>query len=219
MQKWLLFGIFACLLLMHAASAEQESYTELENVLRGAKIGMSFDDFVDTHPEAAYSDEAMRDTPVTKEQPGSMLIVHDQDPFLGHYQFSNFGFKDKRLYELVAVWKGEARAMRARAAQFFGAIIQRHGKKYERKSMFVFPDSTDERVVAVFYWKSKDHVSLAFYTPPKADEEDPIGILSYAQFSPDTAFLKDLFEEKAVPADRNAEAWASMDDIVKALPL
>ncbi|NLV42899.1 MAG: hypothetical protein GXY07_00190 [Candidatus Hydrogenedentes bacterium] len=194
-----------------------ETAEGIEKVLRGAGIGMAFDVFVDTHPEAVYSDDALRGTPVTKETPGAMLIVHDQDPFLGHYSFANFGFKEGSLYELVAVWKGEAAVMRAHALSFLSSVMKRHGRPYERKSILVYPGSPEEQPVAVFCWRKNGVASLAFYTPPPAGAKDPIGTLSYAQFSEDSPFLADIFDKKPTRTDQHEKVWKDVEDIVAAL--
>lgn len=215
-----ILGLFFTLMLCIAfvASAVDGSASEgIEKVLRGACIGTSFEAFVDAHPEAVYSDDALRNTPVQKETPGAMLIVHDQDPFLGHYCFANFGFKEGSLYELVTVWKGEAKVMRAHAVGFLASVMKRHGRDYTRKSILVFPGSREEQPVAVFYWVKKGVASLAFYTPPSAGAQDPIGTLTYAQFSEDSPFLDDIFNKKPTTTEQHEAVWKDMGDIVAAL--
>ncbi len=215
------FHLVLLALLLAAAyglAAPAEKTAEgIEQVLRGARLGTAFGDFVDAHPEAVYSDAELRATPVSKEAPGALLVVHPQDPFLDLYSFSNFGFKEDTLYELVAVWSGEPDTVRAQCTQFIKAVMKRHGPDYTRKSIRVFPKSKEERPVAVFYWEDKDAATLAFYTPPYAYDPQAKATLTYAQFSKGDPFLTDIFTNIATTPEQHDQVWRDIDDIVKAL--
>lgn len=211
---WLsLLIVGVCVLPAFAEDAEKS----IEDMLRGAQAGMPFTDFVEAHPEAVYSDETLRETAVSKDAPGALLIVHTEDPFLGLYSFANFGFKDGKLYELVAVWSGEVEDIRGKCATFLSSAMKRHGKDYTRKSIRVFPNSKEERPVAVFYWEKDNVASLAFFTPPPADAPSGPGTLTYAQFAKDSAFLQDIFVTTPTTEEQHDQAWKDMAGIVDAL--
>jgi hypothetical protein len=209
---------FITLLCIQIISASEENGEGgLERVLGDASIGASFAAFVEAHPEAVYSDEEKRKEPVKKDAPGSLLIVHTEDPFLGLYNFANFGFKEEKLYELVAVWSGNPDAVRDHRRRFFTAAIKRHGHAYVRKSMVVFPNTTEQRIVAVFYWQEPDKTILTFYTPPSPLDVNPRATLSYAQFKPDSPFLTDIFINAATTPEQHEQAWKDLSDIMEFL--
>jgi len=212
---------FCLSVILCAAAALPASAGEpgksIEDVLHGACIGTAFPDFVDAHPEAVYSDEALRNSSVSKETPGALLVVHTEDPFLGRYSFANFGFKEGKLYELVAVWSGEPSVIRAQSLIFLSSVIKRHGSDYTRRSIRVFPNSKEERAVAVFYWEKDNIATLAFYTPPPAEDTGAPGTLTYAQFAKDSTFLTDIFVTTPTSAEQNDQAWKDMADITDAL--
>ena len=213
----LIIAFLTLCLVASGAAAEETAQGGLERLLHGARIGTAFGAFVEAHPEAVYSDEEKRPLPVLKDAPGPLLIVHTEDPFLGLYQFANFGFKEDRLYEMVAVWSGEPEEVGARRRRFFTAIIKRHGHVYQRKSMRVFPGTPEERAVAVFYWEDKDAVTLAFHTPPSTLDNHPRGTLTYAQFKPGDPFLTDILTSVAATPEQHEQAWKDMADVVDAL--
>ncbi len=199
-------------------AAEKAGGDDLEKMLHGARIGTAFTDFVEAHPEAVYSDASLRATPVNKETPGALLIVHVQDPFLGLYSFSNFGFKEGKLYELVAVWKGDSKTIRGHSPRFLKAVMKRHGRDYTKKSIRVFPNSKEEQPVAVFYWEGETTATLAFFTPPAAAETmDGPATLSYAQFTKGDPFLTDIFSNNATTPEQHDQVWRDIDDIVKSV--
>ena len=199
-------------------AADAGGAEDLEKMLAGARVGVAFGDFVEAHPEARYSDASLRATPVNKETPGALLIVHTEDPFLGLYSFSNFGFKEGKLYELVAVWKGDAISVRGDGARFLTAVMKRHGRTYTRKSIRVFPKSSEEQPVAVFYWEDETVATLAFFPPPAASETvDGPATLTYAQFTKGDPFLTDIFTNTATTPEQHEQVWRDIDDIVKAL--
>ncbi|OQB38581.1 MAG: hypothetical protein BWY09_01297 [Candidatus Hydrogenedentes bacterium ADurb.Bin179] len=199
-------------------AADTDGADAFEKMLAGTRAGTAFAEFVDAHPEARYSDEALRAAPVDKEAPGALLIVHTEDPFLGLYSFSNIGFKEGKLYEFVAVWKGNAKTVRGHCARFLAAVMKRHGREYTKKSMRVFPDSSEEQTVAVFFWEDAAAATLAFYTPPAAAETmDGPATLTYAQFTKGDPFLTDIFSNNAARPEKQEQVWRDIDDIVKAL--
>lgn len=210
------FSFLICVACVSPAFAE-DTEKSIEDLLRGARVGTTFPEFVDAHPEAVYSDETLRQAPVAKETPGALLIVHTEDPFLGLYSFANFGFKEGKLYELVAVWSGEASGMRAQAVTFLSSVMKRHGRDYTRKSIRVLPNAKEEKTVAVFYWEKDDVAALAFYTPPPAADAGAPGTLTYAQFAKDSPFLADIFVNTPATQEQHDQAWKDMAGIVDAL--
>ena len=159
-------------------AADTDGADAFEKMLAGTRAGTAFAELVDAQPEARDSDEALRAAPVDKEAPGALLIVHTEDPFLGLYSFANFGFKDGKLYELVAVWSGEVEDIRGKCATFLSSVMTRHGKDYTRKCIRVFPNSKEERPVAVFYWEKDNVASLAFFLGVHTDA--PLGAVGGA---------------------------------------
>lgn len=204
--------IFALILLVTAslAFANTPSHKGIETVLRGAKLGVSFAEFVEMHPEVVYSDAEKRSQPVTKENPDSLLITYEKDPFLGLSSFANFGFRNGNLYEFVAVWTDNPEIVRPQLRLFFNEIISQHGTTYERKSMRVYPNSEDETVVAVFYWETTQAAIMAFYTPSLPSHNQPKASVTYAQFQPNDPILKDVFTDAAPRAEQQEKAWAEL---------
>lgn len=211
--------LLGVLLLVAATSnlIEHNPASDLDLLLRGARIGMAFDMFVSRHPEAIYSDVSKRAIPVDPEAPEALLITHETDPFLETPAFANFGFRDGRLYELVTVWTGDPDTMHARRERFFAAAVCRHGHAYVRETILVHPNTVDELPVAVFCWHEPDAVSLAFHTPPSSFSQHTKGVFTYAQFSPGDPFLADILDKEALSDAQHASAWESVADILAQL--
>lgn len=188
---------------------------DLDRMLQGVAMNLGFEECLKRLPEALYSDAALRDTTPTADKPDALLITHGSDPFLGVHAFANIGFQEGKVYELVAVWTGEERDMEARCSRFLKALCQRHGEDYEKKSLFVYPDSEEETAVAVWLWKEKDTVTLGFYTPPAPDSKTKSASLSFAQFKADAEFLEDVFTKNPVPEEVKENAWKKMEQILK----
>ena len=216
-MKRRLLTVMCCYCLLTAVVAADENVSGLDLVLRGISMGAKFGDVVAAHPEAAYGDAAIHDVAVSPEQPGSLLITHDEDPFLGLRAYANGGFKDGVVYELVAVWTSGTEEMADLCKRFFTAAIQRHGHAYLRETMLVHPRTPEERPVAVFAWHEKDAVALAFYTPASPLDPHPKSALTYAQFTPGDPFLTDILETNPPTDEQCKEAWESMKSILSAL--
>lgn len=212
-----LIKVMCCCCLLTTTIAAEEKVSGMNLVLQGVSMGAKFGDVVAAHPEAAYGDAAIHDLPVSPEQPGSLLITHDKDPFLGLNAFANIGFRDGVVYELVAIWTSETGEMADVCKRFFAAAVQRHGHAYLRETMLVHPRTPEERPVAVFTWHEKDVVVLAFYTPASPLDPHPKSVLTYAQFTPGDPFLTDILETNPPTDDQRKEAWESMKPILSAL--
>lgn len=207
----------ACAVMCSVYAEEQDTESGMDRMLRGARVGTTFSAFVESHPEAVYSDEAKRAETVHAEDPGPLLIVHETDPFLGLYSFANFGFKNGALYEMVAVWSGDPETITAKRRRFFTAVLKHHGHSFVQKSMRVFPNTPEERTVAVFFWPETDAAVLAFHTPPSALDPYPKSALTYAVFAPEDPILKDIFAEDADASEAHKKAWQDIADIVDVL--
>ena len=199
------------------AAGESTFASDLERLLRGARIGVTFDVFTERHPYAVYSDADKRDVPVHSDTPGPLLITHETDPFLGLSVFANFGFKEAGLYEMVVVWTGAPETTHTRRRRFLSAAIERHGHAYIRETILVHPGTPDEQSVAVFCWYDADAVSLAFYTPPSPVALHPKGVFTYAQFTPGDPFLDDIFKKSAPTDAQRAAAWRKLADLLPVL--
>jgi hypothetical protein len=217
MNYHLIVIMCCCCLLSATATADDKVSEGLDLVLQDISMEAKFGDVVAAHPEAAYGDAVIHDIPVSAEQPGSLLITHDEDPFLGLRAFANVGFKDGVVYELVAVWTSETGEMADVCERFFTAAVQRHGHAYLRETMLVHPRTPEERPVAVFAWHEKDVVVLAFYTPASPLDPHPKSVLTYAQFTPGDPFLTDILETNPPTDEQRKEAWESMTSILSAL--
>lgn len=215
MKQCIPWAVGITMLLITASSwPEKQEDNPLDRMLKGIRPGISFKDAIKAHPDAVYSDEERRSEPLAADKPGALLIAHASDPFLGMHAFANIGFRDGAAYELVAVWSGNSTEIRSRCRRFFKAALDLHGNKYVRKSMFVFPDSAEERAVAVFFWQDDKAATLTFYTPPPADKPDGAASLTYAQFKPDASFLDDVFVKKPVPTEKTEQAWQHIAGLV-----
>ena len=218
-MKQFFFGVFACALCATTlALADDADDTNgsggLDRMLHTAHVGVSFTEFAAAHPEAVYSDADLRETAVSAEHPGSLLITYAVDPFLGLYAFANIGFKDAALYELVSVWTGAPEDVAARRRRFFTATIQRHGPSYTRQTILVHPHTPEERPAAVFLWQDTNATTLAFYTAPSPLASYPRAALTYAQFTPGDPFLDDILYKHPPTDEQREKAWQAHEDIL-----
>ncbi|NLN92592.1 MAG: hypothetical protein GX130_04675 [Candidatus Hydrogenedens sp.] len=210
-----------CLLYCAAAAiaflprAEALPKNDLDRMLQGVTINTTFEECLQRLPDALYSDAELRETRPQADKPGALLIAHGTDPFLGVHAFANIGFQEEKVYELVTVWTGEKKDMEARCKRFLKALCKRHGEDFEKKSLFVYPDSEQEMAVAVWVWENEEAVSLAFYTPPSPDSTANNASLSFAQFKPDAEFLQDVFTKNPVPEEEARKAWEKMNKLIR----
>lgn len=212
-QMLLLIPLILSIITFHPGAVALPD-NDLDRMLQGIHLNMSFAECLERLPDAVYSDAESRNSAPSPDRPEALLITHGADPFLGIRAFANIGFQEAKLYELVAVWTGDEKEVAARCRRFLKALCERHGEKYERKSLYVYPQSEEERAVAVWLWQDKDSVSLGFYTPPAPGSDQATASLSFAQFRPDAEFLQDVFSRHAVTEEKAAAAWKQMDTIL-----
>ncbi len=212
----ILFNV-AAVALLSVSTADAPQTGALDRMLRLAAIGTEFKAFVEAHPEAKRGDADRRDEPVSMEEPVDLLIVHEADPFLGLHAFANIGFREGRIYEMVSVWTGEPEPVEARRKRFFAAAVHRHGHVYTRETILVFPNTPEERPVAVLCWQDKTSVVLAFYTKTSPLAATQRASLTYALFTPDDPFLADILSRNPADEEQRKTAWAEIEDVLQAL--
>lgn len=210
----LFFGI-AVMITQGIAADEGASQGPLQQLLRGANIGMVFSECVAAHPEAVYSDSDLRTTPVTPDKPGALLIEQESDPVFGLHAFANIGFKEGTAYELAAVWSGPPDKVAKARSSFFRAVIDRHGHAYARQAIRVYPGSVEERAAPVMLWQDAKTAVLAFYTPPSSLDRQDRATLTYAQFQAGDPFLNDILSKNAPDAEQRDLAWKDLDPVLR----
>jgi hypothetical protein len=186
----------------------------LEKVVGGAVWGMPFVDFVKAHPDAAYSDPAKLEKKVDPAQPGGLLESYDKDPFLGLTCTIDYGFRDAKLYEFVAMWSGETAAVDKVRESFFRACVVRHGKNFKREAMRLRPNSDAEELIPVFCWEENHDRVLAYTANPAPGGAPPRkAVLNYSMFSKDDTYVASLLVGSTLSVEKHAELWKKLDSM------
>ncbi len=210
----LTLAILAALLPL-AAAAEPKTpnlpVSGLEKLLGPIAPGMAFADFLKIHPEAEYSDPAKMEEEVTPEQPGGLLVLFKEDPFLGLECMADFGFKDGKLYEYVVTWRGTPKKTGGERETFFGTLTARHGKDYRREALRVHPGSESEALIPVMCWETGSERILAYHTPPLKSAPREQGSFTYACFQKADESVLELLAGGSATPEQLSDAWKAME--------
>ena len=184
----------------------------LEKVVGGAVWGVPFADFVKAHPDAAYSDAAKLEKKVDPAQPDGLLESYDKDPFLGLTCTVDYGFREGKLYEFVAMWSGEPAAVDKTRESFFRACVARHGKNFKREAMRLRPNSDAEELIPVFCWEEAHDRVLAYTANPAPGGAPPRkAVINYSMFAKDDAYIASLLVGDTRGAEKHAELWKKLN--------
>ncbi len=184
----------------------------LEKVVGGAVWGVPFADFVKAHPDAAYSDAAQLEKKVDPAQPGGLLESCEKDAFLGLTCTIDYGFREGKLYEFVAMWSGEPSAVETARETFFQACVARHGKNFKREAMRLRPNSDAEELIPVFCWEEAHDRILAYTASPAPGGAPPRkAVINYSMFAKDDAYITSLLVGGTLGAEKHAELWKKLN--------
>lgn len=186
----------------------------LEKVVGGAVWNMPFADFVKAHPDAAYSDAAQLEKEVDPAQPGGLLESYEKDAFLGLVCTVDYGFREGRLYEFVAMWSGETEAVDKGRETFFRACVARHGNNFKREAMRLRPNSDAEELIPVFCWEESHDRVLAYTANPAPGGAPPRkAVINYSMFARDDAYIASLLVGGTLGAEKHAELWKKLNAV------
>jgi len=214
MRLHILIGV-GILLLSATAQAGPPSASPtsgLEKVVGGAVWGVSFGDFVKAHPEAAYSDPALLEKKIDPAQPGGLLESYEKDPFLELTCTVDYGFRDAKLYEFVAMWSGGKSTVDKLRETFFRACVARHGKNFKREAIRLRPNSDAEELIPVFCWEENHDRVIAYAANPAPGGAPPRkAVLNYSMFAKDDTYIASLFVGGTLSAEKRAELWKNLN--------
>ena len=186
----------------------------LEKVVGGAVWGVPFADFIKAHPDAAYSDADQLEKKVEPEKPGGLLESHEKDPFLGLTCTVDYGFREGKLYEFVAMWSGPQESVEKGRETFFRACVARHGRNFKREAMRLRPNSDAEELIPVFCWEEPHARILAYTANPAPGGAPPRkAVINYAMFAKDDPYITSLLVGDSLGAEKHAELWKSLNGI------
>ncbi len=216
MRSHILIGIPALLLSAAALAGTPATgpTSGLEKVVGGAVWGMPFADFARAHPDAAYSAPAQLEKQVDPASAGGLLESYDKDPFLGLTCTVDYGFRDAKLYEFVAMWSGEPPAVDKVRETFFRACVARHGKNFKREAMRLRPNSDAEELIPVFCWEENHDRVLAYTANPAPGGAPPRkAVINYSMFARDDTYISSLLVGETLSADKLAGLWKNLNAI------
>jgi hypothetical protein len=184
----------------------------LEKVVGGGVWGVPFADFVNAHPDAAYSDPTRLEMKVDPAQPGGLLESYEKDPFLGLVCTVDYGFREGKLYEFVAMWSGETAAVDKARESFFRACVARHGNNFKREAMRLRPNSDAEELIPVFCWEEAHDRVLAYTANPAPGGAPPRkAVINYSMFAKDDAYITSLLVGDTLGEEKRAELWKALN--------
>ena len=216
MRNHMPFGILTLLLSAAAlaGAAPAAPTSGLEKVAGGAVWGMPFADFVKAHPDAAYSDPAQLEKKVDPAKPAGLLESYDKDAFLGLLCTVDYGFREGKLYEFVAMWSGEKAAVDKVRETFFRACVARHGGNFKREAMRLRPNSDAEELIPVFCWEEAHDRILAYTANPAPGNAPPRkAVINYAMFTRDDTYITSVLVGGTLSAEKHAELWKNLNTI------
>lgn len=179
------------------------------------QLGNTFESFVASHPEARPADSDRRSEPIDPQVPESLVLQYEADPAYGLLMFADFGFREGRLYEFVAVWKSLPENIRASRTAFWHDCLTQHGTDYERCLLPVFVKEGEERLVPAACWRTPMSLTLAYCVDQKDETAPGKSMLVYAQFPPDDPTLaRNLAVADPSQAD-HASLWRDMDALIR----
>jgi len=210
------FGIIPAFLLAAAPAVAQSAapVSGLEKVVGGAVWAVPFADFVRAHPDAAYSAPGQLEKKVDPAQPDGLIESYEKDPFLGLLCTVDYGFREGKLYEFVAMWSGETATVDKARETFFRACVARHGKDFKREAMRLRPNSDAEELIPVFCWEESHDRVLAYTANPAPGGAPPRkAVINYSMFAKDDAYIASLLVGKTLSAEKHAELWKTLNAV------
>lgn len=186
----------------------------LDAVLGTVTPGMAFADFLAGHPDAVYSDTDLQDTDPNPDQPGGLLLEWDADPWLGLECIADIGFKEAKLYEFVAMWKGDAAPAAAARERFFRECLRKNGSNFKREALRLHPGSTTEEMIPVLCWETGGVRLLAYYTPPIKGAPSNKAVFTYACFRKEDATVSAMLCGTLLTESQKTALWRDLESFL-----
>jgi len=208
----LALGALSLASALDAAPASQDETESPGPLPHAVRLGDTLESFTASLPEAQPT------TPGPSEGEAgtkSLVLNSEADPIYGLPMLADFGFREDRLYEFVAVWKSSPEKVASPRRRFWRDCLTQHGADYERCLLPVFVKEGEERQIPAACWRTPVSLTLAYCVDQRDETAPGRSMMVYAQFQPDDPTLARNLTPANPASEEHMALWRDMDALIR----